>query len=504
MLAFGCAPNLISEVSYRGSFSFGLASYHYCKNRKDDVMLWQSWNQFSVYTLNEEPILLLTEVLSFNVNFCRLRSDCTGTELKFGNQYLLKITSSDISPEFWVVGLLSRLQISKQETICDFSYLSISNERLKSDPWIGDKDTVTLISGGINPEAWALHPWYLSQNLTFEVLGFQKKYLRLRHLLKDYNYVLPGMKLSLKLSFPHIGFSHVTGTVRAIEFEKGEQRVLFNIETRDKKYSIDLSQYLARYFLGGSRDIYKKLELPQPEYRGNADIGFAIEENERISCLELRLNAYKKRPSSKLNSNLNIQDIEDQFDSHSSLMRVKLEGRIVATGRLLFNNGMKQLSEVAQLTDLPAYFWNKGFLEASRFATDSNHRGSDLFLLMLYLSFKTAFNSGLKYIVVECESSLSPKYKKFGAYSLNKTVLHPMENISLDILYFNVDDLIRGKNINFFIWLFYATPLLNHLITTGTLKLSLFRRMMIRIGVMIPMTKKNALMQKINFKKIKV
>ncbi len=145
----------------------------------------------------------------------------------------------------------------------------------------------------------------------------------------------------------------------------------------------------------------------------------------------------------------------DEWDRHARHLICELNGKIIAAGRIVYNNGIRTRSEhVSYKVDVPEWLWKQGFVESSRVCTDPEYRGSELFVLMLQQIGRVIAQSGFRYLLMNCADSLVPIYKKtVGVRSLGHRFYTPfMKDKALNLLYLDIRWLHLGFNFNPTTW----------------------------------------------------
>jgi GNAT superfamily N-acetyltransferase len=130
------------------------------------------------------------------------------------------------------------------------------------------------------------------------------------------------------------------------------------------------------------------------------------------------------------------------------MIGLRLGSLLLGTGRIVYNFGNLERSEICQLGfKAPEFLVRDRFVEASRFATDPRFRRRDIFKLLLSCAFRLAYLSGHRYVLIDCEDALVPVYRRLGARKLAQKVIHPLEGVELNVLYFDLKRLARRLRI---------------------------------------------------------
>ena len=144
--------------------------------------------------------------------------------------------------------------------------------------------------------------------------------------------------------------------------------------------------------------------------------------------------------------------MRDSFDDHSLLLSMRVGGKAVGTGRVVFNDGDPSKSEIARYVVLPQWMWDGGFVECSRLATVPDIRGRDVFSSLSAHAFRIAHQSGARYMSpIARTRSLAP-YKRRGANELGIRFVHPLEGVTLNVLYYDVPALLAAAPLDKSFW----------------------------------------------------
>lgn len=459
---------------------------------------WLATESLQLLSLDQAIVAESPKVLEINLSYCRLEIRNPSVPLVFGEKYLIKAYAKEGDFDIWVRAILN--QCNEVEHRYDFCFLGVENEKIRTkDPYVLG-EIIPLDTSESFATACGKHPWFISEGLVFSVVGVFAHGLVLSEKLNRMNLLQVGEKLELEIHFPSIGSVMVHCQIVRTYIQDSHQHVQVEIKKMSDRYKRLLSRHLGLTLKDHPLDLFKRLHLPIPEYRYGAEVGMVFDEADERACLELRKRAYAGKPTSRLDPNIDPALLKDRFDAHSLIMTVKVMGRIVGTGRLIFNNGKRECSEVAQLSDLDPKYWEEGFIEVSRFATDENFRRGDIFLLLTYLTLKIGHQSHVRYAIVECEENLLPLYLRLGAKPLNRTAIHPMENITLHLVVFDAPALIEGRMGSRLNWFIFWAPAVNHLCEIGAVKLPAPKRWLVSLAAKIPQDAKRKWLKRLHLR----
>ncbi len=289
------------------------------------------------------------------------------------------------------------------------------------------------------PLAWADHPFYDKARLQFFVADFFRGGMTLKF-KKDVRVPVESMPLNLTLVLPGYDSLQVAARVHDVEVgpEGGECLCTVLFESPEASLASAVGRYL---FTEGTDVSIQQLEragYPVPDFDFAGRFGYAKTEAEIQEVLDLRLQAYRSREGANRDAIPTSDKMRDGYDAHSILMTLKVGPKLVGTGRLVFNDGDRKKTEIGQFVELPAWLWEGGFAESSRYATVADIRGRDVFTTLSLHSLRLAYQSGLKYTLADCEPHLLEAYKRRGSQELGLTFVHPLEGKTLHVIYSDV------------------------------------------------------------------
>ncbi len=283
------------------------------------------------------------------------------------------------------------------------------------------------------------HPWYISYPISFVLKDFRNDVI-LMECSKGTNLVYQsGIAISLHIFVPNRAVSSLEIVLEDIY--EVEDKTIF--QARIKRIDKKLKEALSLQFLEGEPEAsftrLKLAGLPIPSFKGRLQFVPVSTEDDYSRVLSLRRKAYLEKKNSKVKPSAAAEDFADEFDRYSTIMALKLGSEVIATGRSVFNFGNSQQCEIIRLGFTPPDFIKDAkFVEISRFATHSEFRGKDLFLLLLSFAFRSAILTGHRYILADCEDHLLPTYRKWGAKVFDEKITHELENITLNVVYFDL------------------------------------------------------------------
>lgn len=379
--------------------------------------------------------------------------DSSRAKLELGQRVEIGIENTTSGATAILLASITQVKQKGQELEISVVFLSL-NEHLP-----GKKSTIAPgpflpCPTEYPPLAWADHPFFEKSRLQFYVKDFFKNGMTLLF-MKETKTPIESLPLSFTLVLPGFNSLEVSAQVLNVNFAKSadafsECQVEF-IHPDPKVISL-IGRYLFTTSLNLEVETLQSLGYDVPNFEEASFFSIAYTPKEIEEVMKLRFLAYSTREGANHAALLNPEQMKDLFDAHSLLMIVRVGKKIVGTGRLVFNNGEKDKSEIAQHVDLPKWFWKEGFIETSRVATVPGVRGRDVFSTLSRQAFRIAYQSGVRYLLADCESHLLEAYKRRGSKELGLTFVHPLEGKKLHVIYTDVNEIMTSLQKEHELW----------------------------------------------------
>ncbi|MDD9951148.1 MAG: GNAT family N-acetyltransferase, partial [Zetaproteobacteria bacterium] len=182
-------------------------------------------------------------------------------------------------------------------------------------------------------------------------------------------------------------------------------------------------------------------------------IRYVSSRNDWEQLLQLRLLA--QQTEGRMQSVTDYTLCADQHDSTSRHLMVFCGEQLVGTGRMVFNYGVVERAEHANLCPIPDFIVQAGFTENSRAATHPAFRRTMIFQYLIRYYYRIAIQENLAYMIINCEDSLVKIYQRFGGRPTGDTFYTEyMEDRRLNLIYFDVKEIASGHQLPFKIWSF--------------------------------------------------
>lgn len=284
------------------------------------------------------------------------------------------------------------------------------------------------------PLAWADHPFYDKTRLQFHVRDFFKNGMTLSF---RQHAKAPVESLPLHLTIVLPGMETLQTSVRVVSTLLAPQESLCMVEFLEPTRELYAS--IGRYLFTASTvsvDLLEELGYEVPDFEFASIFNYARTPEAMREMLELRLLAYRSREGANVEAIATPDAMRDRFDDHSLILSVRVGGKPLGTGRIVFNDGDRTKTEIGQFVELPEWIWEGGFVECSRVATVPDIRGRDVFADLSKHTGRIARQAGVKYLLADCEDHLLAPYKRRGAKELGVTFTHPLEGKKLHVIYY--------------------------------------------------------------------
>lgn len=206
-------------------------------------------------------------------------------------------------------------------------------------------------------------------------------------------FLMPGLNVQLTIIIPLIGNISTEATIRAVTSQDKESkyRVHFEFKAASEKLLAALGEYLVMIHHNVSITEIRKSGFKVPNLSNVLTIKNPAAKDDWNSILSLRqrMEALAGAPARQL------EDQFDKFDSFSRTTMIQAGSRLVACGRIIFPNGEKNRSELAEIlgSDLPEKVIATNSLEASYPIIDPDYHGPDAFDAIMKSYIKIAVDN---------------------------------------------------------------------------------------------------------------
>ncbi|MBX9703015.1 MAG: GNAT family N-acetyltransferase [Silvanigrellaceae bacterium] len=194
--------------------------------------------------------------------------------------------------------------------------------------------------------------------------------------------------------------------------------------------------------------------------------GYADTPEEFEEILNLRLIAHQSW--GRFKDKKSPKEMLEIYDEYARHVVCKINDKIVACARIIFVKDNLEISDIANISEIPNKIKKNGFVEFTRICTHPDYRGSDLLVTLLQHVARIIIQSKCQYGVGSSIDDLWPLYKKMGCRKLNKPIDNPLQpGQKLNFMYMDMNEFVLSKHANTFIWNKLFFPVVNYLEQRG-------------------------------------
>jgi hypothetical protein len=259
-------------------------------------------------------------------------------------------------------------------------------------------------------------------------------------------FLIKGVNLNCRLNFPLIGETNVQVEVRNARksFSSDKEILLKGFLTTVADYTVQFSSQPA------AEDL-KNAGMKPTSVSNGLTFGFVKNEDEYRDVLKLRHLAYAQ--VGKMDPKSPIESAGDIYDSRARILYAKHNGKTVGSIRIMFHSATDEF-EHEQFIELPKNFPKKeNIVEMTRFCTDPNYRGMDLFYAICARAALAIVQSGRQYMLGSTVDKLLPIYQKIGWAPTGVFYNHEgLGNEKHQILLCDMRACVRGEGISYSVW----------------------------------------------------
>lgn len=166
----------------------------------------------------------------------------------------------------------------------------------------------------------------------------------------------------------------------------------------------------------------------------------------------------------------------DSYDYHSRHTVARLNSKVIAASRLIYNDGdPERVEHLKYGAKIPDWLWQAGFVEGGRLVTHPEYRGADLFVMMTRFYCKTALGSGYRYMLSSCVKSLERVYLRSGCRKIGTFYIEG-DDQPWSLLVMDFINTSKGRGVNPIYWNLVQRPMVEFLIEKNRLPLNWYDR----------------------------
>ena len=333
--------------------------------------------------------------------------------------------------------------------------------------------------------AYGEHPFRYNHTLLFQVADFSFNGMTLVGTAKE-NLLLPGAVILVNVMLPTMGEFEVLveiTNIRSLNSDNENKKFVIGAVflNATPKFLVAISSYLILdlEISANIKDLRENGFLI-PNVNSAVIFSYVSSQEEWEQVLKLRLRAAQKE--GRWVGEIDHWKLTDKYDKYSRHIICKVENKIVASSRLVFNNKDPQRVEHGNVMEIPNQFWKDGFVEASRLCTDPDYRGSTLFLGFLQHVGRIVGQQNIRYVLMNCEDSLVPIYKRYGGETIGiKFNTEFMQSKTLNVIVCDFKKIYLGKNMGFVFWYVAWREIYQFLSKSGFIRINYLCRLKLKI-----------------------
>lgn len=327
----------------------------------------------------------------------------------------------------------------------------------RQEPTAGDdrrKGSRWICSSQFDPVAIAPNPAQFNDFLYFKIRDISKSGIRAITSLRN-KFIVPGMELTLQVSFPIPSQISTMMKVARIgvttEGGKDYLEVGLTFTSLSRQQREIIGQYLVQF---SDADSLKRIRedgfFPLSLTRG-VDYQYIKSEEDFRQVLELRLSA--NREVGKVPDHYAAEDMADIYDTRGRILVGKYRGIVVGTARLSFAEAGDRLEHEEYVT-LPDDFPRRDqVLECARAATNPEFRGSDLWTTLIQHIAIVAIQARRYWVVLSTTPELVGMYLRLGFRDTGLRYEHELYPGKVQVvLLINVPEVIMGIGVGPVYW----------------------------------------------------
>lgn len=294
--------------------------------------------------------------------------------------------------------------------------------------------------------------------------------------------VVPGERLALRVMLPTAEPREVDVEVLQVETDAAgaHTRVHVELVRPEPRFLEAVSEFLLAR-AGVSLRQLREAGFPVGDIEKALSLSSVSSPSEMDELLRLRLAAYQSK-----GKRMYMQDPEemrDGFDAFSRQLTCRINGVLVASARMTFNDGDLSRSEyVSYGVQLPERVLREGFVEVGRVVTHPDYRGSYIVFRLMQELARVALQSGVRYIIGSATDALG-LYERVGFRKLGiQYDAHGMKDV--EVIHLDMQRVFREVGVlDVLSWNLIALPIVEAVEraegASEALALSPTRRMML-------------------------
>ena len=351
-------------------------------------------------------------------------------------------------------------------------------ERRKSARWICSED--------FYPTAVTPTPGRINDYIYFRIHDISAAGMQMKCSLRN-KHLLPEMKLELFAQFPGSESAQIDIVVKRIRIEEEAGKDILSLGVEFENLSPRAKQSIGQYLMQfSSTATPKEIRASGFEVTSVAlgtEFYFLKTQADYNEVLELRKLVHIR--DGNITPSTSAVEMGDINDSRSRIIVGKINGSVVATARLRYNESDAPLEHEAHL-EWPSDFPRRDqIVEISRAATHPDYRRGDLFTALWKYMATYALQKQRPYVLIGSTEPLKNFYKKCGFKETGHSHGEEIWTIQQYIMICNLHEAVLGKNTHPLYWNQLYAPIVERAIEAGivspneldNIRMSAFRKL---------------------------
>lgn len=342
------------------------------------------------------------------------------------------------------------------------SQTSSETDRRKSKRW--------MCSENFFPTCVTPTPGRINDYIYFRIHDISAEGMLMKCSLRN-KHLLPEMKLEMFAQFPGSESTQIDVSIKRIRIEEQAGRDVLEVGVKFEHLSRQAKQSIGQYLMQFSTDTSPE-EIRQAGFKIQSvamgtEFYFLKTEADYQKVLELRKIVHIR--DGNIKEDTTAEEMGDLNDSRSRIIVGKIDGKVVATARLRYNESDAPLEHEAHM-DWPTDFPRRDqIVEISRAATHPAYRQGDLFVALWRYMATYALQKQRPYVLIGSTTPLIKFYEKSGFRLTGHTHGEDLWTIPQHLMLCNLHKTVMGKNTHPLYWNQLYEPIAGRAIAAGIL-----------------------------------
>jgi predicted GNAT family N-acyltransferase len=311
-----------------------------------------------------------------------------------------------------------------------------------------------VCSSQFDPICIAPNPAQFNDFLYFKIRDISSSGIRAITSLRN-KFIVPGMELTLQISFPMTSQIAVTMKVSRLRLtaEGGKDflEVVLAFTTLSKQQRETIGQYLVQFSDAESLEAIRSDGFFPLSLTKGVDYQFIKSEKDFWSVLELRLRA--NRETGKIPLSYTAADMADIYDTRGRIIVGRYRGSIIGTIRLTFFEAGEKLEHEEYIKLPPGFPRSEKILECARACTSPEFRGSDLWVTLMQHIAIVALQAKRDWVLISTTPELVRMYTRLGFRETGLTYEHELyPGKTQVVLLINAPEAVMGVGVGPIYW----------------------------------------------------